>query len=747
MAMLTIAAIVFEKPLVVAIGLPIALLFVGWAVWLQWQRGTPRNRLAILYALRSVALIALVLLLARPVWVTRDKLEGQRRAVAVLLDRSESMSLEEGHETRYAKCLDFARDHLLPALKSANLPVQAMLFADDAVIADGDAIAEAKADGRRSNLGGGIARAMTTISPPPLAVIALTDGAANERAENSRALSALIDARAPFIGVGFGSDMGVQTISLRRVDAPQVVAPRTEFAVSAQLEVVNAKDVPEIDLVLYRDGKFVQKKTIAPSKGSRFWMESFRVTEAQVGAHEFSIQAIVPPAPNVKSVSTVGYASVRVAEEKELRILYVQGALTWDYKFVTLSLKDDVSMKLTGLTRTSKQSVFRQNVETSGELLNGFPTTLEEIAPFRVIVISNLKPIDLSPAQQELLGKFCSELGGGVLMLGGATTFDASWQGTRLEQLLPVVFSSSQGVLGLDRPFRVRLTDEALQHPVFQIGDNEPTQKAWADVPPFTQYGRVESAKAGAQVWAVHPQDQGPNGPRVLMAAQRYGAGISAVLSIQNFWRWRLAKDAEPARFDRFWRQLFRYLSESSRQDVTIHVADQDLHPQSDIRLTLEQQPNPKNIAMNAHQFLLRVENPEKRIVREQKMELPPGRQVEGQFRANTAGLYTATVLDARSNAVAARAIEIRDVNVELQNTARDIETLRQWAAVSGGLAVKVEDCRDAGEIVAAIKKKVEEAQRSRAVQKPFGMNGWTLAALLGCLSAEWLLRKRWGLS
>src|SRR5829696_715723 len=282
---MVIAAVVFQKPVALAVGVPMALALIGWAAWLLRRRGISAGRIAVLYLLRGVAMVGLVLLLARPVWVARDRLEGQRRPVAVLLDRSESMSLEEGHETRYARSLGFARDHLLPALKSADLPVQAMLFADDAVIADGEKLAGAKADGRRSNLGGAIARAMTTIAPPPLAVIALTDGAANERAENSRALSGLIDARAPFIGVGFGSDTAVQTISLRRVDAPQVVAPRNEFAVSAQLEVVNATDVPEIDLVLYRDGKFAQKKTVAASKGSRFWMESFRMMEPQVGVH------------------------------------------------------------------------------------------------------------------------------------------------------------------------------------------------------------------------------------------------------------------------------------------------------------------------------------------------------------------------------------------------------------------------------------------------------------------------------
>src|SRR5207237_9471133 len=176
----------------------------------------------------------------------------------------------------------------------------------------------------------------------------------------------------------------------------------------------------------------------------------------------------------LKCLNAIGTAAVRISAEKELRVRYVQGALTWDYKFVTLALRNDPSMKLTGLTRTSKQSVFRQNVESAGELLNGFPTSLEEMAPFRVIVLSNLKPIDLTPAQQELLARFCSELGGGVLMIGGPATFDFSWQGSRLEQLLPVVFAANLGVQGLDRPFGLQLTESSLQNPVFQVTDNRP---------------------------------------------------------------------------------------------------------------------------------------------------------------------------------------------------------------------------------------------------------------------------------
>jgi uncharacterized membrane protein len=370
---------------------------------------------------------------------------------------------------------------------------------------------------------------------------------------------------------------------------------KTAFSISAQLEMMNTEEMPEFDLVLFRDGQMHNRKSVTPGKGSRTWLENFQVTEEKEGVHNYSVQLMPPTLAGLKCVNSVANASVRISDEKDLRLLYIQGALTWDYKFISMALRNDPTIKLTGLTRTSKQSVFRQNVENAGELLNGFPNSLEELAPFRVVVLSNLRPTDLTPAQQEVLARFCGELGGGVLMIGGPATFDSSWQGSRLEQLLPVVFAAHAGVQGLDRAFRLQLTDEAMQHPVFQVADNRPIGEIWAQLPTFTQYGRVDNAKPGAQVWMQHQSDDGPHGRRILMASQRYGAGLSAIICIQNFWRWRLAKDSEPQQFDRFWRQLFRFLSEVGRQDVAIHLAEQELRPEMDVQVVLERQPNPKS--------------------------------------------------------------------------------------------------------------------------------------------------------
>jgi hypothetical protein len=739
-------SLTFESALACQLGLPLAAAALGLSLWSNLRQGMARERAVLLGALRALALLPLVLLAAQPTWVSREPAGPTNRNVVLLYDRSESMSLEEGEKTRYQQALDFSREHLLPALKSSGLGSQGFLFAEEAEAADGAKLGATQPKGRRTNLGGAIARAVTATPVPPLAVIALTDGIANVNTDSAQGLLALAENRVPFIGLGFGSDNGARTLSLRLVDAPPVVSTNTLFRISAEIEMMSAEELPPFDLVLMREGRVAQKKTVQPGKGARLWLESFQVAEAAEGVCQYAVQFLPPAAPGLKCASTLASTSVQISSEKDLRVLYVQGALTWDYKFAALALKGDPAIKLAGLTRTSKQAIFRQNVESVDELVRGFPVTLEELAPFRVVVLANLTPLDLSLAQQELLARFCSEHGGGVLMIGGPATFNSAWQGSRLEQILPVTFASNPGVLGLDRPFHLRLTEEALQHPLFQLANDRLPREVWAQIPTFSQYGRIDAAKPGAHVWAEHPDEEGPKGKRVLMASQRFGAGLSAVICVQNLWRWRLARDAEPQHFDRFWRQLLRFLSEPSRQEVLVHLPDQDLRPQTDVRLSVEKQSAPADALGVSQRFSVRVEDETKRFVSEQSVQLLPGRAVELSFRAEKAGLYRVSVLDMQKKAVGTRAIEIREINVEFQETARNMETLRQWASLTAGLALKVEDCPGGDSLVAQIKHKVEEVRRFKPIRRPAGVNGWSLLLVLAGLGGEWILRKKWRL-
>jgi hypothetical protein len=738
------AAILFELPGMWICVVPLAVL-LAFVVWRQLKRGLSLPQISLLTILRALPLLALTFLAARPVRQANRSLSPAERPVIVLVDRSASMALKEPDSSRYERALNFLNGRLLPTLGSSGLRVQTMLFAQDAQPAEGPEITSAKPDGKRTNLGGAIVQALSLSRQAPLAIVALTDGIANDGSDNARAVSALLDSRIPFIGVGFGSDQGAETLSLRRVDAPAEVAPRAAFSVSAELELVNAGQPVLLDLFLFRDGTLLQKRNVSCGNGSRTWLENFQLNAEPQGVHNYTVRLVPSNDRSLKCENTTGSASVRIAEQKSLRVLYIQGALTWDYKFISLALRGDPTIKLTGLTRTSEQSIFRQNVDKSGELIRGFPESLEEFALFRVVVLSNVRPEELSLARQEMLARFCSELGGGVLMIGGAETFDNSWQNSRLEQLLPVVLARNPDK-GLDQPFRVQLTDEALREPLFELGGGRSVREEWSHLPEFSQYGRVDSCKLGARAWLVHPSDVGTGGRRILMASQRYGAGLSAVLCIQNFWRWRLAKDSDPEKFDRFWRQLFRWIGDAGKQGVSIQFAGQELRPQTDVRVLLERPPGPQGILETNRQFLVQVENRQKEVLRKEALELRPSQEVDFKFFAEKPDLYTVNVLDSAGTSVASRSIEIRDRDVELEQTARDVESLRQWASVIDGMAFKAEECPAAVDLMARIRGKVEQVRKMGETRTAMGLNWSVLSLVLGCLSVEWLLRKKWGL-
>src|SRR5215471_8125679 len=107
------AAIIYEFPFGWFCGVPLlgGIVFIAWR---QHRRGLARRRIATLAALRILACAPLVFLAARPLWIVKEPPAAATRAVMLLMDRSESMSLQENDVSRYEHALNFLRDRLLP---------------------------------------------------------------------------------------------------------------------------------------------------------------------------------------------------------------------------------------------------------------------------------------------------------------------------------------------------------------------------------------------------------------------------------------------------------------------------------------------------------------------------------------------------------------------------------------------------------------------------------------------------------
>lgn len=733
-------------PLGLILGLPTAILLIALATWRQRANFRRPWHAAVLTTLRAVAMLLAVLLIAAPMYVESQEDLPERSGVVVLVDRSESMALTDRGPARLKQALAFLRERLVPALRAEQLRPTAMTFADDVRPTTGEELARLVADGRRSNVGRALLGAVAETDPPPRAIVLVSDGAANESSDNQRAISALIGDRVPVIAIGLGSETGPRTLAVQTIEAPGKVPPKQSFQLSATLESGGAGDLPAFDVILLRDDQFVDKRTVPAGTAGRTWLETFSLSHDEEGIYRYTVRVAAPESADLRVLASDASATVRVTDEKSLRVLFVQGALTWDYKFIRMALLGDPAIRLTGLSRTSNSSFFYQNVEDSDELKNGFPTKVEQLAPFSVVVLANIRHNDLTTPQQETLAKFCNEYGGGVLMIGGPETFDASWRDSRLEELLAVRFAPLGGTPP-ESPFTLRVTPEALANPVFRVSDVEAAEASWSRLPPFTNYARVDSVKKGAEIWAVHPQDRTADGPRVLMASQRFGSGRSAVIGVQNFWRWRLARDSDPKAFDRFWQQLLRHLAEGGREQLSIVLSDQTLEPHAEIRFAVQRQAAATDPSGETRSYVVRVTDDQRREIARQAVDLVPGRAADVAFRSGEPGGYSIEVLDARETVLASRSVEIRDANLEWRRPARDMGQLEQWAAVSHGAAVKIEECDDVRRLVHDTIARADEAVRTMPRQEPAGMNGWTMIVLLGCLASEWMLRKRWGLT
>ncbi len=90
------------------------------------------------------------------------------------------------------------------------------------------------------------------------------------------------------------------------------------------------------------------------------------------------------------------------------------------------------------LSALQKQGI---TIDTDRMGVDQFPTSLVELQNYDAVILSNVPrgSSGLNDQQQEMLASYVRDMGGGLLMIGGPDTFGAGgWQGSKLEEVLPV---------------------------------------------------------------------------------------------------------------------------------------------------------------------------------------------------------------------------------------------------------------------------------------------------------------------
>jgi len=541
-------------PIAIAI-LAAVIIAAAWGLYRRTCRDAGWLRRSIFIALRLAALALLAVAIAQPV-LRYDRLARREGRVAILVDRSLSMSIRDAAADRSR--FDCAREILAgdAVERIANLyRVESISFAGDAspiageapIAPDGESTSLAAAFGAIGSEGGPLAAVILlsdgceTAPPqvldsdrvPAVPVHAVAIGSGGEDLENIRVEAVeterdvLVGNAVPLRGrIGLrGSAPRPATIELLREratggdDAP--AGPERVLAVERLLDP--GMNRIEIEFTAAEPGDWFYVLRVPPFEGEVFADDNERRVEVRASA-------------------------------RKLHVLYHEGQPRWEYKFIGLALRRDRDIQLIATLRTRVDQLYQQGASPA-PLRAGLPEDRAGFRAFDAIILGDLDRTEIDPARLDDLRAYVGEDRGGLIAIGGPKGWSAAaWRGSPLEAVLPVQLASGAEIGG---PLAVLPTPSGLDHPI-TAGIAERIDAA---KPPFSLDGAfaLGALKAGATPLLLAKPASGA--PQPFLVVHRYGEGRVVAFATDAAWKWVMQRAADGGEdlYARLWGQLVRW--------------------------------------------------------------------------------------------------------------------------------------------------------------------------------------------
>ena len=506
----------------------------------------------------------------------------------------------------------------------------------------------------------------------PAAIVVVTDGRDNsskyelaEAAEEASRLGVPLHV----YGVGAGDSGSLQ---IKEVGAPSALFAED----TAQVPIIwrsqgLTKGTLEISVTL--GGKTVAKRElpVQPGEAIRETL-SFVVPKGKEAEETLKLTTTIRLKGNDQYKDTLTKETRLV--DKKIRVLYVEHAPRFEYKFMQAALLRDRRVDATFVLVNADPMV----ANSGPPFLPEFPKQRDKFfeGKYNVIILGDVSPKYLGKDQLEWIQEFVANRGG-LIVISGRQYMPSGYEGTPLAEVLPVEFNQVKAKLPTDdrsAEYPPTLSEAGLRTEMFALADlPEESLKIWRDLPGFYWQYPVTKLRPGAQSLIVNPRSRMGDQPMPLFASQYYGKGQVLFAGTDETWRWRA--NAENKHFIRFWGQVLYQMglpsllgSTSSRVQVAldrseamldrpgsvfVRLLDKDFNPRKDaqVEAVLEYidakpgQERTRKITLNAiggrdgeyqallmhdkpGRFELRVNNPDPTWF-SFRVELPPHHELE----------------------------------------------------------------------------------------------------------------------
>ncbi|MDD4889291.1 MAG: glutamine amidotransferase [Phycisphaerae bacterium] len=544
-------------------------------------------RILLLLALRCAAIVVLVLLLFKPAVANRPA-DSDRPTLILLVDRSQSMSEADGGagRTRYAAVVDaiLAEQTRLETF----FDVKYFVFDKSAEAKDAAAdLADLKPTGEGTFYDAAMMRIASALADPRCkGAVLFSDGIHNGV---TPALVAAADLPKPLLTVGVGGPVAEgaagRDVEISQVTAPEQAICKNVTAVNVDIRGAGFAGQPATAVLRAAGGEELARADIKLTDGVvpakiEFTPRQVGVMDLELDVGRLDAAGKLGPLPGETVASNNRHTlSMRVGEPR-IKVLYVEGRIRPECRELTRTLGEDPQLELMTLVQVRAPGAgavaaaeFRVFGSAGGKQIAGMPATADQFKMFDVIVIGDLDRTYLSADQMKLMQEGV-RTGKGLLMFGGSHSLGpGGYGGSMLEQMLPVELG--QRTIGQETtPFRLALTQKGRTHPIFSgIADviSPPPAAPATNLPELSGCVKVVAAKPDADVLAVHPTRQTPDGksPLPVLTVQSYGGGRTAVFTADTTGVWRRFEKvaAYGDIHQRFWGQLVRWLASSELID------------------------------------------------------------------------------------------------------------------------------------------------------------------------------------
>lgn len=739
-----------------------ALLALALSVGPRKDKLTPRRR-TILFALRAITALLLLIAMLRPTLVTTET-QKQPGTLLLLADSSRSMTIADAHGdvTRWEalkEALAAARAQFAELAESWDLKLYR--FDEDVSevkLTDGEFNLPEQAEGSQTAIGAALDKVLESESQQRIvAVLLLSDGSQRAFAPHDQPpqipVERLATDRIPLYTFTFGKpSLGLQSdVRIDDLLVNNVLFAETPATVQATLSADGyANQKVKVQLLWEnKEGEMVavdtRQVTVDPSRPQVPLTLSY--TPKEPGEFKIAV-AVEPPEGEVATTNNSQSTFVTVMKGG-INVLYLVGSQRIgggpgiEPRFVRSALNSypDMHVRFDLINYRREQLDMREQIREGN---------------YDVFLIGDVDYMGLSPDTWQLIADRVDQ-GAGFAMLGGFHSFGpGGFRNSPIDDVLPIIMGPAERQnfgepvrqdMHLPGPLRMFVTGAGkMLHPMFELDEETAARLKWEMLPELDGANRFDRRALKPNAVIAAEADDPQRSPLVVLGG--WGDGRTAAVAFDTTWHWRMEGFEELQH--RFWRQLVLWLSrkdDTGGENVFVRLDQRRYQRGSRVEFAVG--------AMDKNHAPIPDAKFQVEVVKPDGTKTPVtvtrrGDEIVGGFDESTLpGDYTIAVTATGPQGVVGSAdarFTVPDRDMELDQPAAEptfMASLANLTADAGGAGLAPEELPD---LLKRLKKRTKEFEEEISTEKSLWDSWPMMLTLMGCLSGEWYLRKRWGL-